>query len=164
MNHAEHEHHAAHPVDPEPVAHDTHEAHAAHDAHNGHDPHADGHGAHAGGHGAHAGHDPDAFRRQFWIVLALTIPVVIWSAEVQEWLGYAAPSFPGSALIPPLLGSVIFVYGGWVFIQGARAELAQRLPGMMTLIALAIVVAFIASWAATLGIFAVDVWWELSTL
>ncbi|HET6818955.1 MAG TPA: heavy metal translocating P-type ATPase [Candidatus Limnocylindria bacterium] len=97
-------------------------------------------------------------------MLALTIPVVIWSREVQEWLGYIAPSFPGSDWIPPVLGTVIFAYGGLVFLQGARAELAQRLPGMMTLISLAIVVAFVASWAATLGIFEVDVWWELSTL
>jgi Cu2+-exporting ATPase len=139
-------------------------SHAEHQAemHAAHDDHA-AHGEH-GGHGGHAGHDPDAFRRQFWIVLALTIPVVFWSSEVQEWLHYAAPSFPGSSWIPPLLGTVIFAYGGWVFLKGARDELAQRLPGMMTLISLAIVVAFVASWAATLGIFEVDVWWGLSTL
>jgi Cu2+-exporting ATPase len=139
--------------------------HGGHDVHRGQAAHG-GHGGHGGheGHGAHAGHDPDAFRRQFWIVLALTIPVVIWSAEVQQWLGYTAPTFPGSDWIPPILGTIIFVYGGWVFVQGARSELAQRLPGMMTLITLAIVVAFVASWAATLGVFEVDVWWELSTL
>jgi Cu2+-exporting ATPase len=133
--------------------------------HNGHDQHQghEAHGAH-GAHGAHAGHDPDAFRRQFWVVLALTIPVVIWSAEVQEWLRYTAPTFLGSDWIPPVLGTIVFAYGGLVFLQGARSELAQRLPGMMTLISLAILVAFIASWAATLGIFKVDVWWELSTL
>jgi len=116
------------------------------------------------GHDKHAGHDPDGFRRQFWIVLALTIPVVVWSQEVQAWLHYTAPSFPGSSWIPPVLGTVIFVYGGLVFLRGARQELADRLPGMMTLISLAIVVAFVASWAATLGVFEVDVWWELSTL
>jgi Cu2+-exporting ATPase len=121
------------------------------------------HGAHAS-HDRHAGHDPDAFRRQFWIVLALTIPVVIWSEEVQMWLGYAAPVFPGSEWIPAILGTVVFGYGGWVFLRGARTELGDRQPGMMTLISLAIVVAFVASWAATLGVFEVDVWWELSTL
>jgi P-type Cu2+ transporter len=137
--------------------------HGTQDAdHGAHDAHA-GHGGH-GGHGGHAGHDPDAFRRQFWVVLALTIPVVIWSAEVQEWLGYQAPVFPGSEWIPPVLGTAIFVYGGLVFLKGARDELRNRQPGMMTLISLAIVVAFVASWAATLGIFEVDVWWELSTL
>jgi Cu2+-exporting ATPase len=121
------------------------------------------HGGHAA-HDKHAGHDPEAFRRQFWVVLALTIPVVIWSAEVQHWLGYTAPTFPLSEWIPPILGTVIFVYGGKVFLDGARTELGDRQPGMMTLISLAIVVAFIASWAATLGAFEVDVWWELATL
>ncbi|HET8778374.1 MAG TPA: heavy metal translocating P-type ATPase [Candidatus Limnocylindria bacterium] len=121
------------------------------------------HGGHAA-HDKHAGHDPDAFRRQFWIVLALTIPVVVWSEEVQHWLGYTAPAFPGSTWIPAVLGTVIFVYGGRVFLDGARTELGARQPGMMTLISLAIVVAFAASWAATLGIFEVDVWWELATL
>ncbi len=123
--------------------------------------------AERGGHAAHnkhAGHDPDVFRRQFWIVLALTIPVVIWSAEVQHWLGYMAPMFPGSEWVPAVLGTVVFLYGGRVFLEGARTELGDRQPGMMTLISLAIVVAFIASWAATLGIFEVDVWWELATL
>ncbi|HJP70158.1 MAG TPA: heavy metal translocating P-type ATPase [Candidatus Limnocylindria bacterium] len=121
---------------------------------------ADAHDAHE----KHAGHDPDAFRRQFWIVLGLTIPVVVWSEEVQHWLGYTAPAFPGSTWIPAVLGTVIFVYGGRVFLVGARTELGDRQPGMMTLISLAIVVAFIASWAATIGFFEVDVWWELATL
>src|SRR5206468_6859679 len=83
---------------------------------------------------------------------------------VQMWLGYTAPAFPGSAWIAPILGTLIFAYGGRVFLNGARSELKDRLPGMMTLISLAIVVAFVASWAATIGIFSVDVWWELATL
>jgi Cu2+-exporting ATPase len=127
-----------------------------------HGDHGDAHAAHSGG--KHAGHDPDAFRRQFWVLLVLTIPVVVWSAEVQHWLGYTAPAFPGSDWIPPILGTIIFVYGGRVFLEGARTELSDRKPGMMTLISLAIVVAFVASWAATLGAFEVDVWWELATL
>jgi Cu2+-exporting ATPase len=123
-------------------------------------------GTHKGhaGHDKHAGHDPDAFRRQFWIVLLLTIPVVVWSHEVQEWLGFVAPQFAGSEWIPPALGTIVFVYGGRVFLDGARVELGERQPGMMTLISLAIVVAFLTSWAATLGIFEVEVWWELATL
>ncbi len=127
--------------------------------------HNEHHGAHAAAAGGkHAGHDPEAFRRQFWVLLVLTIPVVVWSAEVQHWLGYTAPTFPGSEWIPPIIGTIIFAYGGRVFLQGARTELADRQPGMMTLISLAIVVAFVASWAATLGAFDVDVWWELATL
>ncbi len=124
---------------------------------------AGAHTAHAQ-HGKHAGHDPDAFRRQFWVVLALTIPVVVWSREVQHWLGYMAPTFPGSEWIPPVLGTVIFLYGGKVFLRGAVTELRDRQPGMMTLITLAIVVAFGASWAATIGLFEVELWWELATL
>ena len=119
------------------------------------DPHrAPMHDAEHGGHAAHdkhAGHDPDAFRRQFWVVLALTIPVVAWSEEVQHWLGFTAPVFPGSDWIPAVLGTVIFVYGGRVFLEGARTELGDRQPGMMTLISLAIIVAFGASLAATFG-------------
>jgi Cu2+-exporting ATPase len=120
----------------------------------------DGHG----GHDKHAGHDPEAFRRQFWVVLLLTIPVVIWSHEVQMWLGYTAPAFPGSDWVAPILGTIVFLYGGRVFLAGARTELGDRQPGMMTLISLAIVVAFVTSWAATLGFFEVEVWWELATL
>ncbi|MEO6059481.1 MAG: heavy metal translocating P-type ATPase [Candidatus Limnocylindria bacterium] len=121
------------------------------------------HGGHTA-HSKHAGHDPQVFRRQFWVVLLLTVPVVFWSAEVQMWLGYTAQTFLGSEWIPAALGTVVFAYGGRVFLVGARTELSDRLPGMMTLISLAIVVAFAASWAATLGVFAVDVWWELATL
>jgi Cu2+-exporting ATPase len=117
-----------------------------------------------GGHDKHAGHDPEAFRRQFWVLLLLTIPVVVWSHEVQMWLGYTAPAFPGSDWVAPILGTIIFLYGGRVFLAGARTELGDRQPGMMTLISLAIVVAFVTSWAATLGFFEVEVWWELATL
>jgi P-type Cu2+ transporter len=115
-------------------------------------------------HNQHAGHSATIFRDKFWLSLALTLPVVFWSAEVQQWLGYHAPLFPGSRFVPAILGTIIFVYGGTIFIQGARGELSARQPGMMTLISLAIVVSFAASLAATLGLFQVDIWWELSTL
>ena len=104
------------------------------------------------------------FRDKFWLSFALTIPVVFWSTDVQHWLGYTAPSFPGSKFIPAILGTVVFVYGGLVFIRGARGELADHKPGMMTLISLAIVVAFGTSLAATFGLFEIDVWWELASL
>jgi Cu2+-exporting ATPase len=112
----------------------------------------------------HAGHSVAMFRDRFWISLALTIPVIVWSRDPQAWLGYTAPTFPGSDLIPAILGTVSFLYGGIVFLQGAVAELRDRQPGMMTLISLAIVVAFVTSLAATLGVFDVEIWWELSTL
>src|SRR5438309_1215852 len=130
-----------------------HETHGAHEAHSAH-----------GGHAAHAGHDPNVFRRQFWIVLLLTIPVLAWSVDIRHWLGYQAPTFIGSDSIPAVVGTIVFLYGGRVFLVGARDELSNRQPGMMTLISLAILVAFVASWGATLGLFAVDVWWELATL
>src|ERR1700719_3963533 len=128
-------------------------------------PHTGGRisGAH-GNHDRHAGHSVAMFRDKFWLSFALTIPVVAWSADVQHWLGYRAPSFPGSNLIGPILGTVVFVYGGLVFIRGAWSELADRKPGMMTLISLAITVAFGTSLAATFGLFEIEVWWELASL
>jgi P-type Cu2+ transporter len=116
------------------------------------------------GHNQHAGHSVAMFRDKFWLSLALTLPVIFWSSEVQHWLGYRARSFPGSRFIPAILGTIVLVYGGSVFIQGAWRELSARQPGMMSLISLAMVVAFTASVAATLGSFKVDVWWELATL
>src|SRR5260370_42656736 len=93
-------------------------------------------------HDRHAGHSVAMFRDKFWLSFALTIPVVFWSTDVQHWFGYLAPTFPGSKFIPPVLGTVVFVYGGLVFIRGAWNELADHKPGMMTLISLAIIVAF----------------------
>src|ERR1700720_2073709 len=119
--------------------------------------------AHAN-HDRHAGHSVAMFRDKFWLSLALTVPVVFWSTDVQHWLGYTAPSFPGSRFIPPILGTVVFVYGGLVFIRGAWGELADHKPGMMTLISLAIIVALGTSLAATFGIFEIEVWWELASL
>jgi Cu2+-exporting ATPase len=104
------------------------------------------------------------FRDKFWLSLFFTVPVVVWSSDVQHWLGYTAPRFPGSQFIPAFFGTIVFLYGGVVFIRGARGELVEKRPGMMTLISLAIVVAFGTSLAAAFGMFAIDVWWELATL
>jgi P-type Cu2+ transporter len=118
----------------------------------------------AGGHDKHAGHSVAMFRDKFWLSLALTIPVVLLSHDIQTWFGYSIPMFPGIEYVPAIIGTVIFFYGGLVFIRGAQSELADRKPGMMTLISLAIVVAFVTSWAGTLGLFEVEIWWELATL
>lgn len=118
-----------------------------------------------GVHDKHVGHSPAMFRDKFWLSLILTLPVVYWSTHIEELLRYQAPVFTGSIWIPPLLGTVVFLYGGWVFVQGALRELRARLPGMMTLISLAIVVAFVFSWVVQIGLIAAEaLWWELATL
>jgi Cu2+-exporting ATPase len=116
-----------------------------------------------GGHGEHADHAA-IFRDRFWWTLGLTIPVVLYSEMFQRILGYTAPSFAGSDRVSPILGTVIFLYGGWPFLTGAISELRQRQPGMMLLIGLAISVAFIASWATEFGAVDLDFWWELAAL
>jgi P-type Cu2+ transporter len=123
----------------------------------GHD--AAGHHGH-GGHGDHAAQ----FRDRFWLTLVLAVPVVVWSHHVQMLLGYTAPTVPGQDLIGPVLGSIIFFYGGWPFLTGGWQELRARTPGMMLLITLAITVAYLASMATALGPFTQEVWWELALL
>ena len=111
----------------------------------------------------HEGHE-GAFRDRFWVTLALTVPVVFFSEMFQMLLDYEAPALPGGRWIPAVLGTVIFVYGGTPFLTGAVHEIRSRRPGMMLLIALAISVAFIASWATQLGAVDLDFWWELAAL
>jgi Cu2+-exporting ATPase len=118
----------------------------------------------AADHDRHAGHSVAMFRDKFWLTLALTVPIVILSEDIQEWFGYSIPRLPGVDYLPAILGTIVFLYGGLVFIRGAQVELADRKPGMMTLISLAIIVAFATSWAGTLGLFEVEIWWELATL
>ncbi|WP_018783994.1 heavy metal translocating P-type ATPase [Micromonospora sp. CNB394] len=127
--------------------------------------HADGHdtGHHGGGHGAHAGHDPEQFRRRFWLSLALTVPIVATSHMVMDWFGYTL-DFPGVRWVGPVLGTVVFLYGGWPFLTGGLRELRERAPGMMLLISMAIVVAYLASAATSIGLFDLDFWWELAAL
>jgi Cu2+-exporting ATPase len=139
------------------TTHDTHHhEHVAADEHHGGHDHS--------GHGDHSHHDPAQFRDRFWVTLALTVPVVFFSSMFQDLLGYTAPRFPGSTWIPPVLGTVIFVYGGWPFLRGAYDEARARQPGMMLLIGLAITVAFSASLATEFGAFDLDFWWELAAL
>jgi Cu2+-exporting ATPase len=106
------------------------------------------------------------FKNKFWISLVLSVPVVVFSPMVGHLLGYHVPGFPGSTWIAPVLGTVIFCYGGMPFLWGGLTELKSRQPGMMLLIAMAITVAFAASWVTTLGIggFMLDFWWELALL
>lgn len=115
-------------------------------------------------HAEHAKHDPLVFKRKFWLSLALTIPTMVFSHGLQDILGLTGPRFPGSEYIPAVFGVAIFFYGGRVFLTGAVSELRHRQPGMMTLISLAILVAFGYSTAVTLGLSGMDFWWELGSL
>jgi len=128
-----------------------------------HAAHADHGGGARARHDKHAGHDPQVFRRKFWISLALTIPIIITSRLVMDRLGYSL-EFPGVSWVGPVLGTVVYFYGGWPFLVGAVREIHDRAPGMMLLIAMAITVGFIASLATSLGVFHLDFWWELSAL
>ena len=142
--------------------HGGHVEHAGHDEHAGYDQHAS-HDEHAG-HDKHAGHSVAMFRDKFWISLALTIPTLVWGHMLQNTLGYHAPTFRGSMYIPAIFGTAVFLYGGTPFLQGAVRELKGRLPGMMTLISLAISVAFVFSAVVTFGYPGMPLWEELATL
>jgi Cu2+-exporting ATPase len=124
--------------------------------------HAGPHSGHQG-HDKHAGHAPEQFRRKFWLSLALTLPIVATSEMIMEWFGYSL-DFPGISLVGPVLGSVVFLYGGWPFLVGGVREVRDRAPGMMLLISMAITVAYVASLATSLGLFDLDFWWELAAL
>jgi P-type Cu2+ transporter len=123
----------------------------------GHDQAHDGHGHDHGDHAA-------MFRDRFWLTLLLAAPVVYYSDQLRHWFGYDVWDFPGHEWLTPVLGTVIFFYGGWPFLTGGWSEAQQRRPGMMLLISMAITVAYGASLATFLGLFDVEVWWELALL
>src|SRR5262245_25709292 len=163
-----------HPDDAATHGHHVH----SHEPHQSHDPvtaeHEHGmapaghrgHESHEGvSHDKHAGHSVEMFRDKFWGTFLLSIPTIIWAPMIQHWFGYEAPGGDAAARwIPALFGTLVFLYGGLVFIRGAINEIRDRLPGMMTLISLAISVAFAFSVAVTLGFPGSDLWWELATL
>ena len=161
-----HAHHA------ENAEHARHAEHAEHDPHAEHGNHA-GHGGHAGqgdhaGHSGHAGHGDHVgqFRRLFWIMLAMAVPVVGLNPMFADLLGYDLPDAGWLTGVSPVLGTVMYLWGGRPFLTGAVDEVRRRKPGMMLLIGLAITVAFVASWGATLGVLPhhLDFWWELALL
>ena len=164
--HSEHEHgsrRGAGSHDPHSHRHDAPAAATAASTHDGHGAHGADHGG--SGHDKHAGHSVEMFRQKFWGTLLLSIPTIIWAPMIQHWFGYEAPGGSvASRWIPAVFGTLVFGYGGWVFIRGAIGEIRDRLPGMMTLISLAISVAFGFSLAVTFGFPGSDLWWELATL
>lgn len=139
--------------------------HAHDDHHHSQASSTDGNHSGHGDHDKHAGHDPAMFKQKFWLSFALTIPVLLYSHTIQELLNFSVPSFPGSSWLPAVFGIIIFFYGGLVFLRGAVSELQAKLPGMMTLISLAITVAFAYSLAVSLKLVdGMDFWWELASL
>ncbi|HEY76587.1 MAG TPA: heavy metal translocating P-type ATPase [Thermoflexia bacterium] len=173
-DHTGHESHEGHEAHREPMVHEGHEGHtapAAHAGHEGHAGHAEGPAApaeHAGheGHAAHVDHTghEEMFRKRFWVSLVLTIPVLLFSPLLQAWLGFSMPEFPGSRWIGPIFALIIFLYGGLPFIQMAIPEVRNRRPGMMTLISLAISVAFAYSLFAMVVSPQSSFFWEMATL
>ena len=168
--HAGHKgHDAAAPADH--ADHTGHEGHEGHKGHEGHGAQADhaGHGEHGehgdhGGHDKHAGHDPEMFRRRFWLSLVLTVPILYFSPQLQAWLGYTAWDVAWGRWVGPVLGSILYFYGGGPFLEGAVREFRHRVPGMMSLIALAISVAYAYSLAVSFGFPGKPFYWELATL
>ncbi len=153
----EHEHHAHHghhePAKPEAHVHPPGEV-----------AHPSDHGSGHEGHDKHEGHDPRDFLRRFWVSALLTVPVLYFSTQLQSWLGYQAFQAPWTAWVGPVLGTVLYFYGGKPFLVGALREFRIRRPGMMSLIALAITVAYIYSLAVSLGFPGRPFYWELATL
>jgi Cu2+-exporting ATPase len=147
----------------EEAQHQQHEEHAKHEG--GHQEHQE-HSNHEGGHEAHVDHTghEQMFRRRFWISLVLSIPVLVFSPTLQDWLGYTIPDFPGSGWITPVFAIIVFLYGGIPFLQMAVPEIRNRKPGMMTLISLAISVAFVYSLASLFLPGQTGFFWELVTL
>ena len=115
-------------------------------------------------HDKHAGHSVAMFKDKFWLSLLLTVPVLMYSEMIQHWLNFTPPSFPGSEYVPFVFSTIIFFYGGLVFIKSAWGELKAKLPGMMTLISLAIITAYVYSVATQFFIKGDGFFWELATL
>jgi Cu2+-exporting ATPase len=132
------------------VVHTQHQMQADHTERTGHD------------HGDHVGQ----FRRLFWTMLVLAVPTVAFSGMFAMILGYTVPDVPGARWVSPALGTVMYFWGGRPFLTGAISEIRSRAPGMMLLIGLAITVAFVSSWGASLGVLQhqLDFWWELALL
>lgn len=116
-----------------------------------------------GGHDKHAGHTPGMFKQRFFICFLLTLPVLYFAPMFQHWFNYQAIQFPGVSWVTPILSTVIYFYGGWVFLRGAWSELHSKI-GMMTLVALAITVSYVYSVAVSLGLPGDSFYMELATL
>ncbi len=118
----------------------------------------------ADAHDRHAGHTPEMFRDRFWACLLLTVPILAVSEHVRGWFGLPPVRFWGAGWVEPALATVVYGYGAWPFVEGARRELRVRAPGMMTLVAVATTVAYVYSLATSLGLPGEPFYWEFATL
>ena len=172
----DHEHmmHQGHTMPPEHAQHESlsklmpNSSHNMSEMHAGHEQHASHeegheHAEHQMAHADHTGHE-QMFRQRFWVSLILTVPVLLFSSGFQEILGFTLPAFPGSQWIAPAFSLAIFIYGGLPFLRLAGPEIKNRQPGMMTLISLAISIAFLYSFATLFIPGQMDFFWELATL
>jgi Cu2+-exporting ATPase len=155
MDHAHHEHHAQQ----QKTTGDAHQQHT--EKHTPATPHHKK--TDHQGHDEHAGHHTENFLKRFWICLVITIPVLLLSHMIQQWIGFQL-TFPGDRYLLLVLSSIIFFYGGWPFLVGLVRELKHRNPGMMTLVAVAITTAYVYSVAVIFGLPGMDFFWELATL
>jgi Cu2+-exporting ATPase len=155
-NHAAHKQQHGHPIQSSTARHH-HEVMQP-----SHETVPDTHSSH-GAHDKHAGHHTDDFLKRFWVCLALTIPVLALSEMIQHWAGFQF-HFSGDRYVLLAFGSAIYLYGGWPFLSGMVSEIRDKAIGMMTLVALAITVAFIYSTAVVFGLQGMDFFWELATL
>lgn len=157
--HEDHQMHGGHEEVMDPAGHSGHEETMDHAEHSGHKEDHDEHAAHTD----HGGHE-QMFRDRFWISSLISIPVLLYSPSIQNWLNFSMPIFRGSDWITPILAVIIFFYGGLPFLKMAVPEIRTRKPGMMTLISLAIGVAFIYSIVALFIPTESGFFWELVTL
>lgn len=130
--------------------------------HQNHDHHSESDSS-AAGFDKHAGHHTPDFLKRFWITLVLSVPVLLLSHMIQQWLGFTI-AFPGDKYVLLVLGSIIYFYGGMPFFKGFLGEVKAGAIGMMTLVALAITVAYVYSVAVVFGLPGMDFFWELATL
>jgi Cu2+-exporting ATPase len=151
--------HSEHEVESDHVDQNVDSGQAGQAGHRDHEEHTD-----HGGHDKHAGHSPEMFRNRLWFSVVLTIPILYLAESFQAWFGYQAIEFTGVGLVNPVLATAVFFYGGMPFLRGARHELADRQPAMMSLISLAITVAYVFSMAVTFGFPGNPFFWELATL
>ena len=140
-----------------PEKHKEHDHQENHDQHNDHDEHQNH------DHEDHHKHMVKDFRQRFWISLILTIPLLFLSSMIQDWFGYTF-DFEGKGYVIFAIATFLFFYGGWPFLKGLFDELKEKQPGMMTLIALAITVAYVYSSAIVFGLSGKPFFWELATL